>query len=147
MVILDLFIHSVNAIIVVICQLLAMMVVLIGIAKAVKIYFRYIFLAGRSVVAVRQSRMELGYSFSLALGFLIGASILKTTLMPSWTDIGQLASIIAIRTILNYLLLSDISNQEESLDSRKPFLSFLQRRAAKCVGTVKGSKTDEVKED
>lgn len=52
-------------------------------------------------------------SCSLALGFLIGASILKTTLAPTWTDIGQLAAIIAIRTILNYFLLHDIATRSE----------------------------------
>ncbi|MBU0677226.1 MAG: DUF1622 domain-containing protein [Verrucomicrobia bacterium] len=53
--------------------------------------------------------MELGHSFSLGLGFLIGASILNTTIAPTWNDIGQLAAIIAIRTILNYFLLKEIA--------------------------------------
>ena len=53
--------------------------------------------------------MEIGHAFSLALSFLIGASILKTTIAPTWNDIGQLASIIAIRTILNYFLIRDIN--------------------------------------
>ncbi|MEM7590776.1 MAG: DUF1622 domain-containing protein [Cyanobacteria bacterium P01_A01_bin.83] len=41
----------------------------------------------------------MGYSFSLGLSFLIGASILTSTIAPSWNDIGQLAAIIALRTI------------------------------------------------
>ena len=44
------------------------------------------------------------------LGFLIGGSILNTTIAPTWNDIGQLASIIAIRTILNYFLLRNIKS-------------------------------------
>ncbi|RMF24300.1 MAG: DUF1622 domain-containing protein, partial [Cyanobacteria bacterium J083] len=40
--------------------------------------------------------------------FLIGASILKTTISPTWNDIGQLAAIIILRTMLNYLLLRAI---------------------------------------
>ena len=55
------------------------------------------------------SRLELGHAFSLGLGFLIGASILNTTLAPSWNEIGQLGAIIAIRTALNYFLLKEIS--------------------------------------
>ena len=50
----------------------------------------------------------MGYAFSLGLSFLVGASILKTTIAPSWNDIGQLAAIIILRTILNYLLLQAI---------------------------------------
>ncbi|MCF7956553.1 MAG: DUF1622 domain-containing protein [Phycisphaerae bacterium] len=98
-----------NSIIVLLCQFLAMVVLSIGIFKSLKIYLADVLTPGRSSSSVNASRMELGHSFSLALGFLIGASILKTTLAPTWTDIGQLAAIIAIRTILNYFLLHDIA--------------------------------------
>ena len=100
-----------NAIIVAICQFLAMIVISIGIIKALGIFLRDVLTPGRSGAAIQQSRLELGHSFSLALGFLIGASILKTTLAPTWSDIGQLAAIIAVRTVLNYFLLHDISTQ------------------------------------
>ena len=103
-----------NGIIVVICQFLAMVVLLIGILKALKIYLADVLTPGRSADSVKASRLELGHSFSLTLGFLIGASILKTTLAPTWNDIGQLSAIIAIRTILNYFLLHDIAVHSES---------------------------------
>jgi len=67
--------------------------------------------------AIRGSRLEIGHTFSLGLAFLIGASIVKTTIAPTWNDIGQLAAIIALRTILNFFLIKDIgqiqSNKEE----------------------------------
>jgi uncharacterized membrane protein len=44
----------------------------------------------------------------LGLEFLLGADIIRTAIAPSWTDIGQLAAIAAIRTFLNYFLTSDI---------------------------------------
>lgn len=103
------WLQALNGIIVIICQFLGMVVLSIGIMKALKIYLTDVFTPGRSADSVKASRLELGHSFSLALGFLIGASILKTTLAPTWTDIGQLAAIIAIRTILNYFLLHDIA--------------------------------------
>jgi len=102
-----------NGIIVIACQFLAMVVLSIGILKALKIYLADVLTPGRSADSVKASRLELGHSFSLALGFLIGASILKTTLAPTWTDIGQLSAIIAIRTILNYFLLHDIALHSE----------------------------------
>lgn len=112
-----------NSIIVLICQFLAMIVLSIGIFKALKIYLTDVLSPGRSADSVKASRLELGHSFSLALGFLIGASILKTTIAPTWTDIGQLSAIIAIRTILNYFLLHDIavhskSPKENSVDNQ-----------------------------
>ena len=97
-----------------------MVVISTGIIKALKIYLTDVFTPGRSADSVKASRLELGHSFSLALGFLIGASILKTTLAPTWTDIGKLAAIIAVRTILNYFLLRDIAVQSESQMDNSP---------------------------
>lgn len=111
--------QSANSVIVAVCQLLAMIVLSIGIVKALKIYLADVLTPGRSAKSVQASRMELGHSFSLALGFLIGASILKTTLAPTWTDIGQLAAIIAIRTILNYFLLHDIATRSDSVEIKR----------------------------
>ncbi|MBN1456909.1 MAG: DUF1622 domain-containing protein, partial [Sedimentisphaerales bacterium] len=103
------WLQGLNSIIVIVCQFLGMVVLSVGILKALKIYLADVLTPGRSADSVKESRLELGHSFSLALGFLIGASILKTTLAPTWTDIGQLGAIIAIRTILNYFLLHDIA--------------------------------------
>ena len=112
---------TLNQVVVGVCQLLAILVISIGVAKAVWIYVREALTPGRSTAAVRASRLELGHSFSLGLGFLIGGSILKTTLAPTWNDIGQLAAIIAIRTILNFFLTLDISRQtDEGADSVPP---------------------------
>jgi uncharacterized membrane protein len=89
-------------------HLMAILVLVIGIVKAMFIYVKDAVFGAYSAVAIRESRLELGHSFSLGLGFLIGGSILNTTIAPTWNDIGQLASIIAIRTILNYFLLHEI---------------------------------------
>lgn len=89
-------------------QLTAIIVIAIGMIKAFLIFTKDIFTKHKSRVAIRESRLEIGHSFSLGLSFLIGASILKTTIAPTWTDIGQLAAIISIRTIMNYFLMRDI---------------------------------------
>ncbi len=51
----------------------------------------------------------------LALEFALGADIVRTAIAPTWDDIGQLAAIAAIRTILNYFLERDI--QERSTEA------------------------------
>ncbi|NJK41973.1 MAG: DUF1622 domain-containing protein, partial [Acaryochloridaceae cyanobacterium SU_2_1] len=63
----------------------------------------------RSPTAFQSSRLEMGYSFSLGLSFLVGATILKTMLSSQWLDIARLAIIIGVRTILNLLLERAIS--------------------------------------
>lgn len=74
------------------------------------IYVKDIMFTKESYEALQESRMEIGHSFSLGLAFLIGASILRTIIAPTWTDIGMLASIIAIRTALNFFLIRDVEN-------------------------------------
>ncbi len=46
----------------------------------------------------------------LGLEFELAADVIRTAIAPSWTDIGQLASIAAIRTFLSYFLDKDIEN-------------------------------------
>jgi len=99
-------------------HLLAIVVLGIGIAKAMIIYVKDAVCGTDSASALRESRLELGHSFSLGLGFLIGGSILNTTIAPTWNDIGQLAAIIAIRTILNHFLLREIGTIES--DRKEP---------------------------
>ncbi len=100
--------YGINDVIVHFCQLLAMFVISIGVVKALIVFVKDALFGGKAGEAIQESRLELGHSFSLGLGFLIGASILKTTVAPTWNDIGQLASIILIRTVLNFFLLRDI---------------------------------------
>jgi len=97
-----------NQFVVNLAQLLAIFVITIGIFKALWIFLKDALFGARAADAIQEGRLELGHSFSLGLGFLIGASILHTTLAPTWNDIGKLAAIIAIRTILNYFLLREI---------------------------------------
>ena len=108
-------IKFINDIVVNVCQILAMVVILIGIFKALVIYVKDILFGKRTYSALQESRLEIGHSFSLGLAFPIGASILKTILAPTWNDIGQLAAIIGLRTALNYFLLRDV----ESLFKKK----------------------------
>jgi len=65
-------------------------------------------------IALRQEpqteniRLRLGRWLALALEFELGADILRTAIAPTWTDIGQLAAIVTIRTLLNYFLQKEI---------------------------------------
>ncbi len=103
-----------NSWVVDLCQFLALFVIVTGIIKALIIYGRYVFTNLSSAIAFDGSRLELGYGFSLGLSFLVGGSILKTTVTPSWNELGQLAAIILLRTVLNYLLLQAIDRSGDN---------------------------------
>ena len=49
-------------------------------------------------------RLRLGQALVLGLEFQVAADVLKTALAPSWNDVGLLAALIGLRTVLNYVL-------------------------------------------
>jgi uncharacterized membrane protein len=55
-------------------------------------------------VRMNTLRLRLGQSLVMGLEFQVAADILKTTLAPTWNDMGLLAALIGVRTVLNYLL-------------------------------------------
>ena len=48
----------------------------------------------------------------LALEFELAADVLRTAIAPTWDDVGQLAAIAAIRTVLNFFLERDIEKYQ-----------------------------------
>ena len=65
----------------------------------------------------REIFVRFGVWLMLGLEFELAADIIRSAISPSWTDVGQLAVIAAIRTFLNYFLEKDIMEQVE--DSRE----------------------------
>jgi uncharacterized membrane protein len=53
-------------------------------------------------------RLRLGRWLAVALEFLLAADILRTAVAPSWDEIGKLAAIATLRTLLNYFLQKEI---------------------------------------
>ena len=63
---------------------------------------------------VEPIRLRLGRWLTLALEFEVAADILRTAVAPSWNDIGQLAAIVALRTILNFILQREVAESRET---------------------------------
>ena len=61
----------------------------------------------RKAVSVR-----FGVWLLLGLEFELGADIIRTAISPTWTQIGQLASIAVIRTFLNHFLEQELEKYE-----------------------------------
>jgi len=81
---------------------------------------------------IEETRLRLGRWLVLALEFELAADILRTAAAPSWTEIGQLASIVVLRTALNYALQRDIN--------RAGIPPSLTPRGAVSSGTVPAEK-------
>jgi len=60
-------------------------------------------------------RLSFARWLALALEFEVASDILRTTIAPTWNEIGQLAAIVVLRTVLNYFLQKEI----ERSDARK----------------------------
>lgn len=58
--------------------------------------------------AKEQIRLRLGRWLAVALEFELAADILRTAIAPTWNEIGQLAAIVVLRTVLNYFLQKEI---------------------------------------
>lgn len=59
------------------------------------------------------TRLRLGRWLSLALEFELAADILRTAIAPSWDEIGKLAAIVVLRTLLNYFLEREIRSSDQ----------------------------------
>ncbi|NOY45318.1 MAG: DUF1622 domain-containing protein [Deltaproteobacteria bacterium] len=85
-------------------ETMAVYFILAGIVQALWLYVREGLRRGGGHRVLLAMRRELGHNLSLSLEFLIGADVMKTAISPSWQDIGQLAAIVGIRTVLNFFL-------------------------------------------
>ena len=79
--------------------------VVIGIAVLRTLYNYLILIKSSSAkISTEAIRIQFGSSVAVALELLLGADVLATAVAPTWNDIGKLAAIAIIRTLLNYFL-------------------------------------------
>lgn len=79
--------------------------VIIGIAVIRTLYNYLHFLKfSPAKITKEEIRIQFGSSVAVSLELLLGADVLATAVAPSWDDIGKLAAIAVIRTLLNYFL-------------------------------------------
>jgi uncharacterized membrane protein len=67
---------------------------------------------GGTMDAKEAVRLRLGRWLAVSLEFETAADILRTAVAPTWNEIGQLAAIIVLRTVLNYFLEQEIGKAE-----------------------------------
>lgn len=84
-------------------EILATIIIGLAVIKSMYNYFQLI-KPTRPAVTKEEIRVSFGSSVAVSLELLLGADVLATAVAPSWDDIGKLAAIAVIRTLLNYFL-------------------------------------------
>ena len=84
-------------------EIISATVIAAALLKLVLSYFQSFFKIKNGLSAV-EARVTFGSAVAVSLELLLGADVLATAVAPSWNDIGNLAAIATIRTILNYFL-------------------------------------------
>ena len=104
-----------------ICELLilamstvAVLVLICGVVKAtVKFVKNEVSHADKASV-LRTIKNELGAYVLLSLEILIAADIVESIIKPTFEDIGKLAALVVIRTVISYFLGKEIDQEIES---------------------------------
>lgn len=90
---------------------IAALIICLAMIKAIVLSCKNVF-ATQDAMDKMVVRLMLGKSLAVALEFLLAADILRTAVAPTWNDIGKLAAIAALRTLLNYFLERELKHSE-----------------------------------
>ena len=88
----------------------AALVLTVGAAEALVRVLATMARRGTTLGAKRVIWLHFARWLVLALEFELAADIVRTAISPSWDDIGQLAAIAGIRTMLSYFLARDMAD-------------------------------------
>jgi uncharacterized membrane protein len=69
----------------------------------------------RDAAAFVPVRLTLGRFLALGLEFQLASDVLRTAVAPSFRELGQLATVAAIRTALNYFLAKEIAEERRQI--------------------------------
>ncbi len=83
-------------------------VIVIATIRAIYRYFSQVLFSSGLARQMDKIRIRMGKSLSLGLEFLVAADILETVVYPILKEIAVLASLVGIRTILNFFLKREI---------------------------------------
>jgi uncharacterized membrane protein len=90
----------------------AALVIAIAVARAMVRIARLLLRPRGDVEESKESiRIGLGRWLALALELTLAADILRTAVAPTWNEIGQLAAIVVLRTVLNFFLQREIASE------------------------------------
>lgn len=87
-------------------------IILVGVIRG----FAYFLLKfSHKEILIADIRIELGHYLALGLEFLVAKDIVESIAKPSWEELGKLAAIIALRTMLTFFLAHEVKEVREEL--------------------------------
>lgn len=105
--------HEVASNVALVAELACVVCIAVGAVEAIVMAARsFVPVGGPAHVTRREVWVRFARWIILALEFALGADIARTAIAPTWDDIGQLAAIAVIRTVLNYFLERDMESMD-----------------------------------
>lgn len=95
------FLDSLNSII----SLVGIAIISISAARATMLYIKYY-----NRQDISNVRIELGHGIILGLEFMVAADIITTVAHPTYFELGLLALLVLIRTVLSYFITQELAS-------------------------------------
>ncbi|GFH40338.1 DUF1622 domain-containing protein [Lactococcus insecticola] len=94
-------------------SLVAVIILICGIVKAVYKFVKNELADTEDAINLRLIKNELGAYVLLSLEILIAADIIESIVRPTFSDIGKLAALVVIRTVISYFLGQEIDQENK----------------------------------
>ena len=116
--------HRIVGYLVIVAEACGALVILLGVLRAISRYIRSFFSPHplRKAIALR---LQLGQDMVMGLEFQVAADILKTAMSPTWNDVLLLVALVALRTVLNFILEQELRNI--AADAMTPLISKIEQ--------------------
>ncbi len=101
-------------------EIVSILIILAGSIRALIPYIGHCVFPKECHTEFTATRLRLGHSLSLGLEFLIGADILKSAVAPTWQNLGLLAVIVAIRSVINLMLIWELKETDRNKAKLSP---------------------------
>lgn len=98
-------------------EMIGSAVIIFGAGHSIWHYFSCV-IAGNKQGSLDLIRLELGRSIILGLEFFVGGDIIRTVIMPDYYEIGLLAILVLIRTVLSYFLTRELASLGKKLGDK-----------------------------
>src|SRR3989344_5361696 len=102
-------------------------VIFVGCIRGLYLFLKK-FLTNNALLA--DIRIEIGHHLALGLEFLVAKDIIETIVRQTWDELGKLAAIIALRTLLTLFLAHEVKEVREELEEE----SLIKTLRGKMLG-------------
>lgn len=111
-------------------EIVAAVVIALAVVEAA-LRTAWLFLQRRQPPGAKENlRLRLARWLAVSLEFELAADILRTAIAPTWDEIGKLAAIATIRTLLNYFLEKEIQRAGQQEGASPAAGSYIQQSDA-----------------